>query len=47
MIKIYNSNIDEKNKNDLLKEVLEKAVYNKETNSSVCEFELTIYPKIY
>ena len=47
LLKIYNSNIDEKNKNDLLKEVLEKAVYNKELNSAVCEFELTIYPKIY
>ena len=47
LLKIYFSTDDIKMKNDLLKDVLQKAVYKKDKNSSMCEFNLTIYPKIY
>lgn len=47
LLKIYSSTKDVKLKNDLLKEVLEKVVYEKEPNSSIDGFELILYPKIY
>ena len=47
LLKVYSSTNDVKMKNNLLKDVLQKAVYKKNKNSSMCEFDLTIYPKIY